>query len=138
MSQEPLYGGIDMMNLFESFDKEVAEMRAQFESSRARMDERFNEAVKASRKSYAERVAAMNAAFDAECARMDAEYDREVAKMRQVSRANMEALDTDEGGSGYFNSPLYLNQQAHENAMRQHNDFMNQVHIINMHHHNMF
>lgn len=134
-----------MLNLFESFDKEVAAMRAQFESSRARMDAEFNEAVRASRESYAKRVSEMNSAFDADCAEMDAEYEREVVEMHQRSRANMEALDTDECGCGYFNSPLYLSQQAHENAMRQHEDFMRQVHIndfnqhqVNLMHHNMF
>ena len=137
MSQEPLYGGIDMMNLFESFENMCAQMDRDFETRRAQMQTQFEA-----------RCAEMQAQFESDCAEMDRQFDdiynRRVAQLHAEGDVIRASLDFDEPVFGGFdalcqNQELMLQHQAHaDTALRQHNDFMNQVHIINMHHHNMF
>ena len=141
MSQEPLYGGIDMMNLFESFENMCAQMDRDFETRRAQMQTQFEA-----------RCAEMQAQFESDCAEMDREFDdiynRRVAQLHAEGDVIRASLDFDEPVFGGFDArhnqealmlhqqAMELHQQAHADAMRQHQDFINQVHVINMHHHN--
>ena len=141
MSQEPLYGGIDMMNLFESFENMCAQMDRDFETRRAQMQTQFEA-----------RCAEMQAQFESDCAEMDREFDdiynRRVAQLHAEGDVIRASLDFDEPVFGGFDArhnqealmlhqqAMELHQQSHADAMRQHQDFINQVHVINMHHHN--
>ena len=127
------------MNLFEmSFADMCAQMDREFESRRAQMQAQFES-----------RCAQMKAQFEADCAEMDKEFDdiynRQISQLHAEGDAIRASLDFDAPGGvecannfDTLHQAMELHHQAHANAMRQHEDFINQVHIINMHHHNMF
>ena len=123
------------MNLFESFADMCAQMDRDFETRRAQMQAQFEA-----------RCAQMQAQFEADCAEMDREFDdiynRQISQLHAEGNDIRASLDFDEPAFGNAlrqNQELMFQHQAHADAaIRQHEDFMHQVHIVNMHHHNMF
>ena len=139
-----------MMNLFEDFDKEVAKMHAEFESRCAEIDRKFQERCSQFHAHFESESTRMKSEFESRCAEIEKEFDdaynRRIAEIHREGDAIRASLDFDGHPDVSFNGFDTLRQNQEEMlrhqacvdaAMRQHNEFMRQVHINNMMHHNM-